>query len=127
MTNQPERTKITTSHIINWKGHKAIINGFHELKFSKIHNMRFTVTMKLDGCYSNHVFSIGTKSKTKLKDILDELISDCEKDKREYAIRKTFQEVKDSAITTFDKISHPNFQYCRFQTNSYGNYYNIYW
>lgn len=129
MKNQPEHTKITTSHTINYKGYKATIKGEHILLFAKNGSMQFTVIMKTEGCYSNHTYTIGArnKPKTKLKYILDALIQDCEKDKRDYAERRAFEELKKSAVTVFDKISHTNFLYARLQNSAYGNYYNLYW
>ncbi len=123
---QPEETKVKTSHSITYKGHNVSIVGEHEFRFARQSKMRFSVSMTMEGCYSRHVTTIGTKSKTKLKNIIECLIDRCIEDKRQYAKRLSFKSLH-TGLSTKELIAHENFAYARFRNSGLGDYYTIYW
>jgi len=117
---QPENTKVTTTHKITYKGHLIIIKGYHEQKFNRFSKMAFSFNWGQGG------LTFGNGSFKNLSDKLDQCVATIEKNEA-YALKSDAFKALHSSLTTAEKIGHLNFAYSRFQSSSYGNFYNIYW
>ena len=114
----------TTQHQITFKGQVITIKGKHEYKYLQNSKMSFEFSIK--GVKSTHIRTIGTKSKTTFKQILDMLIDDVTKGNKYAEESDKFRDSYKN-LSPAEKIAHPNFKYSRFQNSGLGNYYNIYW
>ena len=120
MKQQSEITKVTTQHTINYKGNVIVIKGKHESKFATKSKMDFSIHCENQGV------SFGTKSTKTFRERLDYLLNSVSEAKA-YKVKSDAFKTLHQSLSTAEKIAHSNFAYARFQKNSGGNYYNIYW
>lgn len=119
---QPEVTKVTAKHTINYSGLVVTIKGKHECKFATKSKMDFSFWVDAE----QRGASFGTKSTLSFKGKLDFLVKSINDAKAYRAKSDAFRNMYES-LSTAEKISHSNFAYARFQNSTLGNYYTIYW
>lgn len=119
---QPEVTKVTAKHTINYRGLIVTINGKHEYKFSPASKMDFSFWVEAE----QRGISFGTKSKLTLREKLDSLVKSIS-DAKAYKQKSDAFRTLHNSLTVAEKIAHSNFAYARFQPGTLGNYYNLYW
>lgn len=122
LPQQPEETKVTTKHLVIYKGFNVTINGKHELKFAKKSKMDFGFWVESEMRGVN----FGSASTKSLREKLDCLVKTITEAK-EYKEKSDSFRGQHENLSVYEKITHKNFAYARFQNSSYGNYYNIYW
>jgi len=119
---QPEVTKVTAKHTINYGGLVITINGKHESKYATQSKMDFDFWVESE----KRGASFGRKSTLSFREKLDFLVESVREAKAYKEKSDSFKALHQS-LSLSEKMAHANFAYARFQPSTLGNYYNLYW